>query len=68
MTSPSLVFIDKSGVDWRIYEMSRAQVPAPRGDACLVFESQAAIRRVWNYPNDWRSLTTEELAALSWGK
>ena len=68
MTSPQLVFVDKSGVDWRIYERRRAEVPAPRGDSCLIFESCAAIRRVWNYPRDWRTLSTEELAALSWGR
>ncbi|HET6681212.1 MAG TPA: hypothetical protein VFG84_08415 [Gemmatimonadaceae bacterium] len=64
--NPDLRFYDNSGVDWRIYEVPSSRVPAPRGSNCLIFESDAAIRRVWNYPNDWQGLSEPELAELSW--
>jgi hypothetical protein len=66
MKSPRLCFIDSAGIDWRIYEIPSVNVPAPRGDNCLVFESEKAIRRVWNYPPNWQRLSSDELSALSW--
>jgi hypothetical protein len=50
-----------------VYEESGAVVPGARGSACLVFDSDAVIRRVWNYPTDWRALSAAELVAISWG-
>jgi hypothetical protein len=64
--SPDLRFNDDQGVDWRIYEIPSHRVTAPRGRTCLIFESDAAIRRVWNYPDHWQRLSPPELAALSW--
>jgi hypothetical protein len=66
MTNPRLCFVDSVGTDWRIYEVASANVPAPRGRNCLIFESTQAVRRVWNYPNNWHNLTSDELSALSW--
>ena len=68
MATPVCQFVDPTGIDWRIYEFSSAQVPAPRGPQCLVFESDDAIRRVWNYPDDWQHLSPTELVALSWNR
>lgn len=64
--NPDLRFSDDTGVDWRIYEIPARRVPAPTGRTCLIFESDAAIRRVWNYPQDWHRLTPPELVELSW--
>ncbi len=66
MTNPRLCFVDSLGTDWRIHEVASANVPAPRGRNCLIFESSQAVRRVWNYPNDWLNLSCDELSALSW--
>jgi hypothetical protein len=66
MTNPRLCFVDSVGTDWRIYEVASANVPAPRGRNCLIFESSQAVRRVWNYPSNWHNLSTDELSALSW--
>ena len=66
MTNPRLCFVDSLGTDWRIYEVASANVPAPRGRNCLIFESSQAVRRVWNYPTNWHHLTSDELSALSW--
>jgi hypothetical protein len=59
-------FTDRAGVAWRVDEVSGDVVPAARGPACLVFHSDAAIRRVWRYPANWRQLTDDELTILSW--
>ena len=66
MTNPRLCFVDSVGTDWRIYEVASVNVPAPRGRNCLIFESAQAVRRVWNYPNNWHNLSSDELSALSW--
>ena len=66
MTNPRLCFVDSLGTDWRIYEVASANVPAPRGSNCLIFESTQAVRRVWNYPANWHKLSSDELTALSW--
>ena len=47
-------------------EVASVNVPAPRGSNCLIFESAKAVRRVWNYPNNWHNLSSDELSALSW--
>jgi hypothetical protein len=53
-------------VRWLVYEL-----PPPsfdrRSTPSLVFESEGTVRRVRNYPADWRTLTDETLFALSWG-
>jgi len=59
---------DASGTRWRVTEVSGQFVPGARGDACLVFESDAAIRRVWHYPEHWRDLPAPELIEVSWNR
>jgi hypothetical protein len=57
------LFVD--GVLWLAYELP----PPPfdrRATASLVFESDAMIRRIRNYPADWRQMEDEQLFALSW--
>ena len=60
------VFHDTSGVQWTAYERDGGNVPGGRERQCLVFESAAAVRRVWTYPDRWDTLTDDELASLSW--
>jgi hypothetical protein len=40
-------------------------VPGARAPRCLVFMSEAAVRRVWAYPATWRDLSPDALLALS---
>jgi len=50
---------------WFVYELP----PSPldrRSSSSLVFESEGTVRRVRDYPGDWRSLSDEELFKLSW--
>jgi hypothetical protein len=50
---------------WRIYELLPASYDR-RGGNTLVFESDGVIRRVRNFPDNWRELSAEQLFALSW--
>jgi hypothetical protein len=50
---------------WRIYELAPASYDR-RGSNTLVFETDGVIRRVRNFPRDWRELSPEALLALSW--
>ena len=67
-SAPPHVVKDASGTRWRVTEVSGQHVPGARGDACLVFESDTAIRRVWHYPPSWRDLPGADLIAVSWGR
>ena len=62
----SVDFVDDRNVLWRVTERDARYDPGSRGDWCLIFASENAIRRVWNYPPSWRSLSAVELEMLSW--
>jgi hypothetical protein len=66
--APPHLVKDASGTRWRVTEVSGQQVPGARGDACLVFESDTAIRRVWEFPPSWRELPGPDLIRVSWGR
>jgi hypothetical protein len=53
------------GVPWLVYELPATPFDR-RSSASLIFESDAAVRRVRTYPPDWRSLADDALLALSW--
>ena len=59
---------DASGTRWRVTEVSGRFVPGARGEACLVFESDCAIRSVWQYPRRWRELPPLDLIQVSWNR
>jgi hypothetical protein len=59
-------WIDAEWCDWSVTEVEAAGIPGSRGAHCLLFTRLACIRRVWNYPADWRQLDSAGLAALSW--
>jgi hypothetical protein len=62
------VFLDSDGVEWEVVEVDGAEVPAARGERCLIFRSPTAVRRVWNYPRTWTSMSASELVDLSWNR
>jgi hypothetical protein len=64
----SRVFVDGNGVEWEVLEVDGADVPAARGERCLIFRSSAAVRRVWNYPKTWTAMSASELVNLSWSR
>ena len=57
------VIVDSEGVEWAVREVATPQVWA-RGERCLVLNSRDCVRRIWNYPPDWRSLDADALLAL----
>lgn len=59
------VFIDADGTRWQVSERPFADYDRRRG-LSLIFASDAAVRRVREYPENWHSLTDDELIALSW--
>lgn len=60
-TSREVRFVDRAGVLWRAYERKRpGQRPA------LVFDSANAVRLVRDYPENWYTLPSAALEALSW--
>lgn len=56
---------DSAGIVWRVYERPFPALDRRSGQS-LVFESDGMIRRVRQYPPEWRGLTPDELEALSW--
>jgi len=60
------IYLDAEGVEWEVVEIDGHRVPAARGEACLLFRAPHAIRRVWNYPRSWASMSAGELCRLSW--
>jgi hypothetical protein len=56
-------FTAQDGVRWVVRELGADQ---PDGIGCLVFESDAMVRRVRTFPSDWRDLDSIGLLALSW--
>jgi hypothetical protein len=60
------LFVDADGLEWEVLEVDGSNVPAARGERCLIFRSCAAVRRVWNYPKSWTSMSASELVNLSW--
>jgi hypothetical protein len=57
--------LEIDGVLWSVREVDAARVPGARGERCLLFETEGVIRRVWSYPDDWRSVPDETLRILA---
>jgi hypothetical protein len=51
--------------EWRVYELGPGAYDR-RGSNSLIFESDGVVRRVRQFPADWRSMSPEALLALSW--
>ena len=53
------------GALWLVYELPPVTLDR-RSSPSLVFESETAVRRVRDFPADWRKLSDDDLFALSW--
>ena len=51
---------------WVVEEWHCTDTPGARARRCLVFLAPHAFRRVYDFPPDWRTLSAEELLAVSW--
>jgi hypothetical protein len=63
---PSRRFIAADDSVWTAQEIELGSVAWAHAPRCLVFQSAVAIRRVWHYPAEWRSLSDAALETLSW--
>lgn len=61
-----LRYRDEAFVEWSVVEVEATGVPGARGPRCLLFSRQDCIRRVWDYPTNWRQLDAAALIVLSW--
>ena len=61
-----LYYLDDECSHWSVVEVDARAVPGARGVRCLIFMCESCIRRVWDYPPDWRTYDDAGLAALSW--
>jgi hypothetical protein len=59
-------YVDDDHVLWYVEEHDARGVPGNRGERCLLFASEGVVRRVWDYPADWRDLVPVALSAMSW--
>jgi hypothetical protein len=57
------IFVD--GVLWLVFELPAASYDR-RQTPSLIFESDATVRRIRDYPANWRDLSDDDLLALSW--
>ena len=64
-TPPSRTFIDDDGARWVVYEQALTEYDRRNGGS-LIFNSDFAVRRVRNFPENWMALSDAELTKLSW--
>ena len=57
------LFVDGDGNEWTVRELATPQAWA-RAPRCLVLSSRDCVRRVWTYPDEWRSLDVDALLRL----
>ena len=57
------VVVDRSGVEWSVREVETPQAWA-RAARCLVLSSRECVRRIWRYPDEWRTLDADVLFRL----
>ena len=55
---------DREGHHWTVFEWPA--VPDQGMPPTLIFESSLVVRRVRNYPADWRAIDRAALEQLSW--
>lgn len=63
--SAKRTFIDVDGIRWHVYEQPFSDYDRRRGMS-LIFASEAAVRRVRDYPPDWMAISDVDLIRLSW--
>ena len=57
------VVVDRDGIEWTVREVATPQSWA-RASRCLVLSSRECVRRIWEFPDDWRSLDADQLLRL----
>lgn len=55
--------LDGSGVPWIVHELETPEAWA-HAKRCLILNSRECVRRLWDYPGNWRSLDADTLLRL----
>lgn len=58
-------YVDPEGIAWRVFVQVRIYDTGRQGRS-LIFASETVVRRVRNFPDDWRERANAELERLSW--
>jgi hypothetical protein len=66
-THSSERLLQRGGRQWTVREVNARGVPGARRDTCLICESAEVIRRIWDFPSDWRVVDDEALWKLCEG-
>jgi hypothetical protein len=64
-TGATVYFADYDRRTWAVHEADCGHLADARAPRCLLFESDAVVRRVFFFPPEWAALSTEELIALA---
>ncbi len=56
--------LSREGTMWTVRESSATDAGTRYVAGCLIFDSEAIVRRVWIYPARWESLSDEQLWEL----
>jgi len=56
--------LERDQLQWRVYEVSTLAVPGAPVPRCLIFDSDAVVRRCWTYPDNWAGLDDQALWSL----
>jgi len=49
---------------WSVYEVPNDRPTRDHASCCLIFESVKVVRRVHDFPRNWRELADAELAGI----
>ena len=56
--------LQRGNDEWTVREVDAPRIPGAPTTSCLICESSDVVRRLWRYPQNWRSLTDDELWRL----
>lgn len=63
--APDGRLVRHEGQTWHVREINATQRPGAPRSSSLVFECDAAVRRVWAFPANWRQLDDDSLWRLT---
>ena len=63
-TQSSERLLQRGSRQWIVREVNSRGVPGARRETCLLCESAEVIRRIWDFPADWRTVDDDVLWKL----
>jgi hypothetical protein len=56
--------VERAERRWTVREVNADAVPGAAASRCLICESDDVVRRIWTYPENWLSLSDDELIRI----